>query len=48
MVVCFICTMVIFGLRRTFIQAGMNFYASTLLALVAGVTLAVFFSGPIR
>jgi len=48
MMVSFVCTMVIFGFRRIFIQAGMNFYASALLGLVAGVTLAVFLAVPAK
>ena len=40
----FVCTIVIFGLRRLLLDAGMNFYAATLLGLITGISLAVLFS----
>ncbi|MEI7938009.1 MAG: threonine/serine exporter family protein [Verrucomicrobiota bacterium] len=40
----FLCTIVIFGLRKWLLGAGLNFYAATLLALITGISLAVLFS----
>ena len=40
----FVCTIVIFGLRKLLLGAGMNFYAATLLGLITGISLAALFS----